>query len=121
MVRRVEPTYGLQGLLDLGVKGAALEGNDLGGRVGVVGDGAAALGAEDAVDVLAGGALASPGLGGALDGELVLGDDDDEGWFGEMGQWDSTTYGKGREEGCGAAYSRSSRTGAGSRRSDRSL
>lgn len=45
-----------------------------------MGDGAAALGAEDAVDGLAGGALARPGLGGAVDGELVLGDDGDEGW-----------------------------------------
>lgn len=45
-----------------------------------MGNGAAAFGAEDAVDVLARRALAGPGLGGALDGELVLGDDGYEGW-----------------------------------------
>ena len=71
-------TYGLEVLLDLGVKGAGLEGNDLGGGVGVVGDGGAAVGAEEAPDGLAGGALVLVLLDGPVDGELVLGDDGDE-------------------------------------------
>lgn len=72
-------THRLQVLLDLSVKGAGLEGDDLRGGVGVVGDGGAALGAEDAVDVVARRALAGVLLGGAVDGELRLGDDGDEG------------------------------------------
>lgn len=43
-----------------------------------MGDGGAALGAEDAVHGVAGGALAGKGLGGSRDGQLVLGDHDDE-------------------------------------------
>lgn len=74
-------THRLQGLLDLGVEGAALERDDLRGRIRVVGDRGAALGAEDAVDGVARGALAGPGLGRAVDLELVLGDDADEGLF----------------------------------------
>ncbi len=72
-------TYRLQGLLDLAVQGAALEGNDLGGGVRVVGDGRAALLAEPAPHGVArvGGAL--PLLDGALHVELGLGDDADEG------------------------------------------
>ena len=38
-----------------------------------MGDGGAALGAEDAVHGVAGGALAGEGLGGSRDGQLVLG------------------------------------------------
>jgi hypothetical protein len=72
-------THGLQLLLVLAAEGTALEGNDRGRGVGVVGNGRAALGAEDAVDVLARGALAGVALGVAGDGELVLGDYDDEG------------------------------------------
>lgn len=71
-------TYWLQGQLDGRVEGAGLEGNDLGGRVRVVGDGRATLGAEDAVDGLARAAFAGPALGRALDRELVLGHDRDE-------------------------------------------
>lgn len=41
-------------------------------------DGRAALAAEDTVDGLARGTDASPALGGARDGQLVLGDDSDE-------------------------------------------
>ncbi len=70
---------GLERLLDLAVERAALDGNDLGRRVRVVGDRGAALGAEEAPDALAGAALALVLLDGAVDGELVLGDDADEG------------------------------------------
>lgn len=82
-------THGLEGLLDLGGESAGLEGDDLGGGVGVVGDGGAAFGAEEAPDGVAGGALALPLLDGAVDGELVLGDDGDEGWRRRMsvGDW----------------------------------
>ena len=45
-----------------------------------MGNGRAALGAEEAVDVVARGTLARVFLDGALDGELVLGDDGDEGF-----------------------------------------
>ena len=71
---------GLERLLDVAVERAALEGDDLGRRVRVVGDRGAALGAEEAPDALAGAALALVLLDGAVDGELVLGDDADEGW-----------------------------------------
>lgn len=43
-----------------------------------MGNGRAALGAENAVDSLAGRALAGKGLGGSRDGQLVLGDNDDQ-------------------------------------------
>lgn len=75
-------TNRLKLLLDLGIQSAALDGNDLGRGVRVVGNGRAALAAEDAVHGLARGALAGPRLGRAVDGELVLGDDDHEGWIG---------------------------------------
>lgn len=71
-------TYGLQVLLVLNTQGAALQGDDRGRGIGVVGDGGTALGAEDTVDSLAGRSLACPALGGAGDGQLVLGDDNDE-------------------------------------------
>lgn len=76
---RWEGTYRLEVLLQLGVEGTGLEGDDLGGGIGVVGDGRAALGAEEAVDDVTGRALgARVLLDGAVDGELVLGDDGDE-------------------------------------------
>jgi len=65
----------LERLLDLGVKGARLERDDLGRRVRVVRDWGAALGAEDAVHVLARRTLLRVGLGRTFDGELVFGDD----------------------------------------------
>ena len=71
-------TYGLEVLLDLGVKSASLQGDDLRSGIGVVGDGRAALGAEEAMDILAGGALGGVLLDGAVDGKLVLGDNGDE-------------------------------------------
>lgn len=43
-----------------------------------MGDRGATLRAEDAVDGVAGGTLASPALSRAVDGQLVLGDDSDE-------------------------------------------
>lgn len=72
-------THRLEVLLNLRIQGAGLEGDDVRGALRVVGDGAAALGAEDAVDGLARGSDAGPRFGRSLDGELVLGDDGDEG------------------------------------------
>lgn len=72
-------TYRLQGLLDLSVQGSGLDGNDLGGGIGVVGNGGATLGAEDAVDGVAGRALTGPALGRSVDGQLVLGENGDQG------------------------------------------
>lgn len=73
-----EATDRLQLLLNLGIESAGLEGNDLGSSIGVVGDGRAALGAEEAVDGVSGGGGAGPLLDGAVDGEGGLGDDGDE-------------------------------------------
>lgn len=73
-----ESTNRLQGLLDLGVESAALEGNDLGSTIGVVGDGRSALGAEESVDCVSRGGGAGPLLDGTVDGERGLGDDDNE-------------------------------------------
>lgn len=71
---------GLESLLQLSLKGASLEGDDLGGGVGIVGNGRTALGAEETVDNLARGALGSGvGLDWAIESELVLGDYSDQG------------------------------------------
>lgn len=74
-------TYRLQILLDLGVQGTSLQGDDLGSSIGVVGNRRATLGAEDAVDGMAGRALAGPSLGGAVDCQSGLGDDSDQSYF----------------------------------------
>lgn len=74
-----ELSHRLEVLPDLGVESAALESDDLGGRVGVVGDGRSAVGAEESPDGLARAALALPLLDGAVDGQLVLRDDANEG------------------------------------------
>lgn len=71
-------TYGLEVLALLVVEAAALESNDLWGSVGVVGNGRAALRAKEAVDGLARGSGARPLLDGAVDGQGILGDNDDE-------------------------------------------
>lgn len=71
-------TYRLQVLLDLGVQSTGLESDDRGRSVGVVGNGRAALGAEDTVDGLAGGAVLCEALGRAVEGQGVLGDDGNE-------------------------------------------
>jgi hypothetical protein len=68
----------LEVLLEFSVEGTGLESNDTRGGIGVVGDGGAALGAEEAPDRLAGGAFTLPLLDGAFDGEDLLGDDADE-------------------------------------------
>lgn len=48
-----------------------------------MGDGRAALGAEDSVDGVSGGGRAGPLLDGAVDGQRGLGDDGDESWPGQ--------------------------------------
>ena len=77
--RQKKKTHRLQPLLDLAVQRAALEG-DHGRRLGVVRDRRPALGAEPPVHGVARVGGAFPLLDGARRGELVLGDDDDEGW-----------------------------------------
>lgn len=47
-----------------------------------MGNGRAALGAEESVDFVSGGGRAGPRLDGAVDGQLVFGDDGDESWPG---------------------------------------
>jgi len=73
-------TYGLQSFLDLSVESTGFEGDDRWGSLGVMGDGRTALGAEDAMDGLAGAAILGVGLGGTSDGERVLRDDGDKSW-----------------------------------------
>jgi hypothetical protein len=70
---------GLQVLLNLRIKSTSLESNNGRCRIWVVRDRGAALAAEETVDGLARGAGAGPLLDGAVDGELVLGDDGNEG------------------------------------------
>lgn len=79
-------TYRLQVLLQLRVKSTGLDGNDLGGGIRVMSNGGAALGAEEAMDIVSRRAFAGPFLNGALDGELVFRDDGDEGcrWVSEV-------------------------------------
>jgi hypothetical protein len=71
---------GLEGLLDLGGEGTSLQSDDLGSGIGVVSDGRATVGAEEAVHVIAGATLASPLLDGAVDGQLILENDGDQGY-----------------------------------------
>jgi hypothetical protein len=75
-------TYRLQRLLLLRLETPALEGNNLGRAVRVVGNRRAALGAEPAPDAVARVGLALPLLDGAVGGEFILGDDDDESCWG---------------------------------------
>lgn len=75
----VHSTYRLQGLLDFRVQGTRLDGDDLGSGLGVMSNGRAAIGAEDPMDRMTRGALSSPALDWALDGQLGLGHDSDEG------------------------------------------
>jgi hypothetical protein len=79
-----EATHRLQLLLDLGVQSPGLEGNDIGSSIGVVGNGRAALGAEEAMDGVSGGGGAGPLLDGTVDGEGGLGDDGDESCRGRL-------------------------------------
>lgn len=83
-----------------------------------MGDGGAALRAEDAVDGLAGRAFAGVGLGWALDGEFVFGDDGYQGCL-NSGSADirSCPWLVSRDW---STYSRQTRFGAGSHRSGRS-
>lgn len=74
-----QATYGFQCLLDLSVESTGLEGDNRGRGLGVMGDGRAALAAEDTVDRLARRAIAGVGLGRTVQFQKVLGDDGDEG------------------------------------------
>lgn len=77
----ISGTHRLEVLLDLGIESTGLQSDDLRGGIRVVGDGRTALGAEESVDSVAGGALgAGVGLDGAVDGELVLLDNSNESW-----------------------------------------
>jgi hypothetical protein len=78
---RIGNTYRLESLLDLSIQSTGLQSDNLGSRIGVVGNGRATLGAEDTVDGVTGAALACPALGGAVDGQLVLGDNSDQGYY----------------------------------------
>jgi hypothetical protein len=73
-----EGTHRLQRLLDLHVQSASLQGGNR-RALGLVRDGRAALGAENAPHGVARVGLAGPTLDGAVDGELVLEHDADEG------------------------------------------
>jgi hypothetical protein len=70
---------GLEGLLDLGRQGTRLQSDDFGGGIRVVGDGRTTVGAEEAVHIIAGATLASPLLDRAVDGQLILEDDCNQG------------------------------------------
>ena len=78
-VLRIIGTHRLEVLLDLGIEGTSLQGDDLRSGIGVVGDGRTALAAEETVDNVAGRALGTGvGLDRAVDGELVLLDNSNE-------------------------------------------
>jgi len=51
---RITGTHRLEVLLDLGVEGTSLQGDDLRSGIGVVGDGRTALATEETVDDVAG-------------------------------------------------------------------
>lgn len=74
-------TYRLQILALLGFKSTTLQSNDFGGRIGIVGYGRAALGAEQAMNIFTGRTFATVLLDWAIDGELVFGDDYDKRWM----------------------------------------
>lgn len=74
-------SHRLQVLLDLRVESATLESDDLGRRLGIVGDGRSALGAEKSPDSFTRAACALPLLNGAVYGQLVLGNNADEGYI----------------------------------------
>jgi hypothetical protein len=102
-------TYRLQGLLDLSIQSAGLEGNDLGSSIRVMSNGGTTLRAEDAVNSMAGRALASPALDGAGDIQLFLGDNSNE-------RYDKVNNGVSPGD-FNATNSRSSHSGVGSHRS----
>jgi len=62
----------------LGVERTALDGNDLGCRIRVMGDGRTALAAEKTMDGFPRGTLTAPLLDGTGDVNLVLGEDGDK-------------------------------------------
>lgn len=71
---------GLEGLLRFRLERATLDGDDIRRRLRVVRDRGPALGAEDTVHCLAGRSDARPALNRPVDRQLVLEDDDHEGW-----------------------------------------
>lgn len=75
-------TNRLQELLNLAIESAGFENANGSVTCRLVGDGRAALGAEESVDIVSRVGLAGPLLDGAVDGQLVPGDDGDESWPG---------------------------------------
>lgn len=113
-------TYGLEVLLELGVERTRLESNDLGSSIGVMGNRGATFGAEDTVDVKARRSLARVLLGGAVDGELFLGNDRDQGCSRLVRPLcTSSCVLRNRRQPRGNTHNRSSHSGAGSRHSGR--
>lgn len=62
----------------LGVERTALDGNDLGSRIRVMGDGRTAFAAEETMDGFPRGTLTAPLLYRTGDVDLVLGEDNDK-------------------------------------------
>lgn len=85
-----------------------------------MGNGRAALGAEESVDLVSGGGRAGPRLDGAVDGQLVFGDDGDESWAELSQRFCPCKLQQDVSKGVVSAYSRLSRSGVGSHRSDHS-
>lgn len=77
-------THRLQCLLNLSVECTSLEGDNRRGRIRVMGNRRATLGAEETVDVLARASLARVFLDRTVDGQYIFGDDGDEGCIGVL-------------------------------------
>lgn len=71
----------LERLLDIAVQRASLDGNDFRGRIGVMGNGRAALRTEDTVDSMARRAVAGVLFGRAINSQLGLGNDGNKGFY----------------------------------------
>lgn len=105
-------THRLQILLDIAVQGSCLDGDNLRGRIRVMGDGRATLRAEQTVDIVAGRALAGVFLDGTVNGQLGLGDNSHQ-------SFSISYHASIKQEGRNITYSRSNHSVAGSHRSGR--
>lgn len=79
--RYEKKTHRLQVLLNFTVQSPRLDRDDLWGRIGVVGNRRAALGAEQTVDVVAGRTFAGVLLDGTVRGQLSLGDNSHQSFY----------------------------------------